>query len=353
MPFSLNGLRNSWAKPDTLAEHYFSLPKSGQREALETASGKTGLPAYLLEKDVWVVWTLSALFQSKSAPHLTFKGGTSLSKAYKIIQRFSENINLTCDIRELIKEAKDGVIPSSRSQADKWTEKVRKNLPGWIKENINPVLQKALSKEGVDARLENNGKESEKLIIHYPPLIKGNSYVSPTIQLEFGARSTGEPHEVIPVSCDMADSLPEVLFPTATLNVMLAERAFWEKATAAHVYCHQDGAPSDRFSRHWYDLVEISKTDHFAKALADKELALNVARHKEMFFREKDAKGNLISYREAVGGKINLVPTGKALEDLESDYGKMTDAGLIEKPPSFKEIMTRCGQIESQIHKTA
>ena len=87
-------------KPGALAESYFSLTRADQKEALEAASAKTGRPTFLLEKDIWVVWTLSALFQSEIAPALTFKGGTSLSKAYNAIKRFSEDIDLTCDIRQ-------------------------------------------------------------------------------------------------------------------------------------------------------------------------------------------------------------------------------------------------------------
>ncbi len=315
---------------------------------METGAGKAGLPSYLLEKDIWVVWALSVLFKSKSASALTFKGGTSLSKAYKVIRRFSEDIDLTCDIRQFIPEANES--PSTSSQAKKWSEKIRKSLPVWIESQIKPIIESALKKDGMEARLEADGKE--KLLIHYSPLTKGIDYVSPMVLLEFGARSTGEPHEKLSITCDIADHVTGVLFPTATPNVMRIERTFWEKATAIHVYCHQAGIPSDRFSRHWYDLVEISQTIHFNQALGDRELARNVAKHKEMFFKEKDSHGKVINYIDAVSGKINLVPVGKALLDLSTDYGKMTEAGLIQNPPSFEKMMGFCREIEFKINAT-
>jgi hypothetical protein len=334
-----------------MPESYFSLSKDDQKEALETASSKTGLPPYLLEKDIWVVWALSALFQSNAASLLTFKGGTSLSKAYKAIHRFSEDIDLTCDIHQFIPEIGHGSpIPPNRSQADKWTEKVRKNLPGWIEGKIKPIIEQALKHAGIKAHLEISGKEKEKLIIHYPAAVKSVDYVSQTVQLEFGARSTGEPHEKRPIVCDIASQIPSVLFPTATPNVMLVERTFWEKATAIHVYCRQSDIPSDRFSRHWYDLFEISNTGYYSKAISDGELALNVAQHKEMFFREKDSSGIAINYSQAIEGKIELVPKGKSHDNLATDYKKMTESGLIQDPPSFKKITTRCGEIESKIN---
>lgn len=110
-----------------MADAFFALSEAERREVLEVARERTGRPTHLLEKDVWVVWTLAAIFDSPVADQLTFKGGTSLSKAYRIIERFSEDIDLTVDIRRLIPDlAGEGrELPASRSQADKWTRAVR------------------------------------------------------------------------------------------------------------------------------------------------------------------------------------------------------------------------------------
>ena len=103
---------------------------------------------------MWVVWTLRALFESPLSADLTFKGGTSLSKAYKIIDRFSEDIDLTYDIRKLIPDliGDGGDLPASRSQAGKWTKAVRHRLPEWIKANVRPVIEASLARDRLEAK---------------------------------------------------------------------------------------------------------------------------------------------------------------------------------------------------------
>lgn len=112
-----------------MADYFFNLSEADQREALEYARSATGRPAHLLEKDLWVVWTLQTLFDSPLAEDLTFKGGTSLSKAYKVIDRFSEDIDLTLDIRKLIPDLLQGKeLPDTPSQEKKWTKAIRARL---------------------------------------------------------------------------------------------------------------------------------------------------------------------------------------------------------------------------------
>ena len=134
-----------------MAEALLGLGEGERREALLVAADRTGRPAYLLEKDVWVVWALGALFESALGEHLVFKGGTSLSKAYGgLIKRFSEDIDLTHDIRQLIPDmadAGDEPIPSSRSQARRWTDAVKERLPVWISGEVVPVLKVLISTE--------------------------------------------------------------------------------------------------------------------------------------------------------------------------------------------------------------
>jgi predicted nucleotidyltransferase component of viral defense system len=117
---------------------------------------------------VWVVWILGALFESPVATDLTFKGGTSLSKVYKIIDRFSEDIDLTYDIRKLIADLRGGeeFLPANRSQASKWTQAVRDRLPEWIATEVQPLLQAARERQQLGATLEIGGPEHDKLLLH-------------------------------------------------------------------------------------------------------------------------------------------------------------------------------------------
>ncbi len=337
-----------------MADSWFTLSREDQAEALEVAAAQTGRPPHLLEKDIWVVWTLSAIYESALAEKLTFKGGTSLSKVYKIIDRFSEDIDLTYDIREVVPELlRDGnPIPASPSQAKRITARVRERLPHWIEGEVLPILLTAMQKDGLKATLSLAGNENEKLILAYEPIKVGTGYAASTIQLEFGGRATGEPHQRHAVTCDMALAINGIVFPTAQPLVMAAERTFWEKATAAHVYCRQERLRGERYSRHWYDLAAMASSGHAQAAIADRELAYAVAEHKSMFFAEKDASKNSIDYKSAVSTEIQIIPDGRALEVLEKDYAAMLEDGLLSNnQPSFSKIISTCDELEHLINR--
>lgn len=339
-----------------MAEYFFDLSKKDQREALEYGRTETGRPIHLLEKDVWVVWTLRALFDAPLAADLTFKGGTSLSKVYKVIDRFSEDIDLTYDISKLIPDliGEGGELPPSRSQAGKWTQAVRHRLPDWIRQNVQPVIQAALERGHLDARLELSGQENDKLLLHYPALTQGTGYVAPVVTLEFGGRATGEPHQTFQVTCDIAEHLSGVAFPTASPLVMSVARTFWEKATAAHVFCTQGRIRSERYARHWHDLAAIARSPHFATVVADRSVATAVARHKSFFFIEKDSNGEVIDYAAATTGHLKIVPEGEAKTALAKDYAAMlADQVMVGDALAFDKLLQTCADIEAQVNQAS
>lgn len=339
-----------------MPESWFELSSADQSEALEVAAGRSGRPAHLLEKDIWVVWALAAIYASPLGRTLTFKGGTSLSKVHKVIDRFSEDIDLTYDIRELVPDLlRDGnPIPASASQEKKITSAVRSRLPQWIEKTVQPVIEQALVASGLQAELSLAGKDCDKLIITYPATKKGTGYAAATIQLEFGARATGEPHQRHHVACDIAPLIDGVTFPTAQPLVMAAERTFWEKATAAHVYCLQGRLRGERYSRHWYDLAALAKTAHFDSAASDHQLARQVAEHKSMFFAEKDANGGKVDYYQATSGELRLIPQGPSLDALEKDYAAMLEDGLLAfEQPTFDAVMASCAASQDKINRLA
>ena len=339
-----------------MPESWFALSRGDQAEALEVASGRGGRPAHLLEKDLWVVWILSVIYESPHATKLTFKGGTSLSKVYKIIDRFSEDIDLTYDIRELVPDLlRDGnPIPASPSQEKKISSAVRARLSHWIKEVIKPLIEAALSAANLQAELTIIGKDQDKVAIRYPAVKAGTGYAAPTVLLEFGARSTGEPNAQHEVTCDIAPYVQDIAFPSAQPRVMFVERTFWEKATAVHVYCHQQRPTRVRYSRHWYDLAAIAKTAHFGSAIRDRHLAKSVAEHKSLFFSEKDEIGSRIDYFRAVSGFIKLIPEGASLTALAEDYAAMIEDGLLPvDQPQFTELLDQCRSIEEMVNRGA
>ena len=132
---------------------------------------------------------------------------------------------------------------------------------------------------------------------------------------------------------------------------MRAERTFWEKATAAHVYSLQGRLRGERYSRHWYDLAAMAKSGHAYTAITDRQLAQNVAEHKSMFFTEKNADNVWIDYATAVSGGIKLVPDGGALQALKLDYAAMLEDGLLpSNQPSFVEIIDICTELQKKIN---
>ncbi|KZX95603.1 MULTISPECIES: nucleotidyl transferase AbiEii/AbiGii toxin family protein [unclassified Sulfitobacter] len=209
----------------TESQTYFSLSREDKIDALEVAASKLGRPADLLEKDIWVVWVLNALFDSDLGEHLVFKGGTSLSKVYKAIDRFSEDVDLTYDIRQIIPDA----------------------------------------------------------------------------------------------------------------------------------YCLRGAfRGGDRYARHWYDLDRLQAVGIAARALEDKPLAQDVAKHKQHFFRETDRAGATINYADAVSGSLCLIPEGVALEALAQDYQKMQEAGLLQSDSiAFDDLIARLMVLQDRANNRA
>lgn len=149
---------------------FLGLDPTERGEALAVAADASGRPADILEKDVWVVWTLGALFGSSFAGQLCFKGGTSLSKAYRIIERFSEDIDVTYDIRALLPDLLGGTtadpLPPNRSRAKKWSQLVRGRLPAWVEESALPAIRTRLDIDRAPASVRTEG---DRLYLRYEP----------------------------------------------------------------------------------------------------------------------------------------------------------------------------------------
>jgi hypothetical protein len=159
---------------------------------------------------------------------------------------------------------------------------------------------------------------------------------------------------VFEVVCDLAEHLPELSFPTASPMVMSVARTFWEKATAAHVFCAQGRIRSERFARHWHDLAAIARSGHFAGVISDRAVAAAVAQHKSHFFAKKDASGNVIDYAAAVTGHLRIVPEGEARVALEQDYAAMlSDEVMVGDAMPFADLLRACAELENLINRAS
>ena len=172
---------------------FLNLSSEEKISKLEAYSSTSGKNTFLLEKDIWIVWVLDCLFRAPFGDDLVFKGGTSLSKAYGAIDRFSEDIDLTYDIRAIAKDLieETGVIPKTRSQAKRWTKEIDRRLTKWISEVVVPYLNLELYKQGLEMGVSQVGSIAK--LKYNPSRLIQTGYLDPEIILEFGARSTGEP----------------------------------------------------------------------------------------------------------------------------------------------------------------
>ncbi len=335
---------------------FHSLSVGDRRDALEVAASQSGWPAYLLEKDIWVVHALHLLFNAPFGEHLAFKGGTSLSKAYKAIRRFSEDVDITYDIRVIAPDLASEMDKHSsltRSQSDKWRKKIRRQLNEQVSERILPNIEEGLFRSDLPARVYVDKESlSPTLRIDYSPLFDDYGFVKSEVMIEFDARATGEPREERIITCDAAKFLSgDVKFPSAHASVLLAERTFLEKATAIHVFCLQERRRGERLSRHWHDLVRLDNAGYADKALASRQLACAVARHKAMFFPENGSDGKRIDYHAALSGGLRLIPSGEACETLADDYARMVEGGiLLDDTESFDQLMEQCAGIEARVN---
>lgn len=331
---------------------FFQLTPADQLEAINVAADASGIPPHLLEKDIWVVWALQHVFAGPHAAHLVFKGGTSLSKAHNVIRRFSEDVDLTYDIRAIAGDLvgnTDEPLPANRSQEKKWSKAIRMRLADWVSAEIAPGLQQDLLRHDLPATVR---VEGDKAFIDYRALTAGTGYVSQAVMLEFGARSTGEPSDRHELRCDAAAYLPAVTFPATHAQVMRPERTFWEKVTAIHVFCLQGAfRGGQRFARHWYDVIRLDSTGFADRAIANRSLALAVAEHKGAFFPEKNTDGSMIDYHAATSGQLRLVPSADALTRLSTDYRHMIDDGLfLDEADPFEALLDRCRELERKIN---
>jgi hypothetical protein len=217
--------------------------------------------------------------------------------------------------------------------------------------DVVPQLTHDLAQQSLPATVR---AADDKVFVNYQPMASGTGYVPSAIMLEFRARSTGEPFELRPVLCDAAMHLQGVAFPEAMPQVMRAERTFWEKATAIHVFCAQGTfRGGDRFARHWHDVTRLDAAGFADLAVADTALAHAVADHKTIFFAEKKLDGELIDYHAAVSGGLCLVPDDDALVKLAADYQHMVDDGLfLDEVESFDVLLDRCLAIQQKANAT-
>jgi hypothetical protein len=281
---------------------------------------------------------------------MAFKGGTSLSKVFGAIARFSEDVDITLDYRGLDSSFDPFAEGVSRNRLKKFSDDLKSFVRDHAYDIVAPHFQRTLAAE-FDAEefqliISDDG---EQLRLHYPTVLDSNGdYVGASVLIELGGRNIIEPNKVYEVLPDIAEHVPTLHFPHSNVNVLSPARTFWEKATLMHVECQRGEfrTTAERLSRHWYDLAMLADLAHGQAALSDRTLLADVVKHKKVFFNASYA-----NYDACLVGQLKLIPNDAALIALREDFQRMIDAGMfIGAPPVFDDSVDRLRALESTIN---
>ncbi|HVT47221.1 MAG TPA: nucleotidyl transferase AbiEii/AbiGii toxin family protein [Vicinamibacterales bacterium] len=334
---------------------FLQLPASERKVYIDEAGARRGLSPVILEKDFWVCWLLGILFQSPFRDAIVFKGGTSLSKVFGVINRFSEDIDLSLAPSFLGLDEPDAAAALSKGQAGKWMERAEAKCTEVVRDALAPEIASVIETHlgaaeqpwltfEVDAH-----SHSPVLLFHYPttqpPAL---DYLKRSVKLEFGSLTEQRPTGSHAVRPWIADVLPDA-FADWHCDVVALDlhRAFWEKATILHAEHHRpaDKTMPDRFARHYADTAALALHADASGAMEKSELRDRVVRWKSRFFGSAWARYDL-----AAPPTFKLVPPPEREAPLRRDYQAMRDMYLSEPAP-FEEILSTLADVERQVNE--
>lgn len=302
-----------------------------------TAGERVGLPAYAVEKDWWVVQTLRTIFQMEIGQHLLFKGGTSLSKAWSLINRFSEDIDLALNREYLGFDS--GLI--SKTQV----RKLRAASFEYITEHFTKNLKNAFHDAGfsdLTFEYENLGdgdQDPVSILVQYPAVIEHPDYIKPRIKVEIGSRSLKDPFTDRSFRSIISDEFSDKSYADENITIpcINPERTYLEKLFLLHEEFQkpEDKIRVDRLSRHLYDLYQIANSGYREKA-HDAKLISDIIAHRERF---NGMKG--VDYGTHFPPRLNPIPPDNYIEAWRADYKKMQDEMIPGENPSFDNLIEK------------
>lgn len=330
------------------------LKAADQRDYFEAAAERIGTIRQATEKDFWVCRVIDAMFDGLSTrPKLYFKGGTSLSKGYGLIKRFSEDIDIVVSRGGLgIKTADDplaaGLSKKKREEALTAVKaKCSAHVLGRMCANLRDLLPMCTIEEDSD------DADQMSLRVTYPSLVKAEGYLKPYVKIECGARGALEPlsrRDIAPyIQSELGN---KIQLTTSKVTLISAERTFWEKALILHgIYCgfrddkNRRPGEGNLISRHYYDVAMMADSMEGKRAVADDDLLSRVRQHKQLMFRRGWEKLD-----EAKPGGIHLVPQKEISNDLEADYEEMSGM-MFGDPPEFGWVLGEIKKLEEAINE--
>lgn len=323
-------------------------PEEQLRTAFRNTAQKTGLHEAIIEKDFWVCLTLDYLFHKCPwAKAFTFKGGTSLSKCYGLIQRFSEDIDLILDWRVLGYELNEPWAERSNTKQDAFNKEANLRAEQFLNDKLLPVLKQDMSVIlGKEAVLYILPEDPQTICFQYPKIFEDSSTLQ-VIRLEIGALAAWTPSVEKTVASYVAECYPKA-FSKSNTSVLTAaaERTFWEKATILH---HEANRPENlpmpsRYSRHYYDLYCIAHSENKKAAYDNLSLLKRVVDFKMKFYPRKWAH-----YELAIPGTLKLLPPEYRMEALRKDYASMANM-MFGEHPDFDSLMEYIRDLENEIN---
>lgn len=327
--------------------YWFQLSEQNRQEVFEETATQKGLPLTAIEKDWWVVQTLSIIFSTNYADVLIFKGGTSLSKGWNLIQRFSEDIDLALDRKFLgfSGELSKGAI-----------KKLRRKSYQFITEVFTEELKNKFTELGFEnvlvkyREVENHDQDPLIIEIRYPTLIKNDNYLKPAVLVEVGSRSLKEPFTHRSFGTIISEVFADKPFADKPISIPVVnpERTFLEKIFLLHEEFQkpQNKIRVERLSRHLYDIEKLSQTEYAKIALANSELYNTIVKH-----REKFTPISGIDYANHTPDKIRFIPPDTILKDWQQDYEIMTQTMIYDNPLKFHELIRRLTELQKQINE--
>jgi hypothetical protein len=308
----------------------------------------TRLSEGVIEKDFWVCYTLGHLFhRSEFKDHVVFKGGTSLSKAFGLISRFSEDIDLILDWRLLGYSLDEPWQMRSNTKQDKFKLESIERTNNYLANVFTPSLKASLSEElGVEAN-HYTSNEEETIVFAYPRIFQPGAALD-VIRLEIGPLAAWTPTVEATITPYITEQRPEASSEPSTRVITVSpERSFWEKITILHQEANRPTSKLmlPRYSRHYYDVYRLGHSPVKDNALADTALLQKVVDFKMKFYRSPWAK-----FEGCKPGTLALTLPEYRISELAQDYQAMQEF-LIGERPSLDEIMGYLGQLQDEINR--
>jgi len=321
--------------------NWLQLDDEGRRSSVNETARRLRFSANVVEKDWWVVMALKAIFSSSIKDYASFKGGTSLSKGWHLIERFSEDADIALD------KSFWGIAGESRTQR----ERIRKKSRAYIREELTPELDRLFREMGAKdyelryVETEDSDKDPTVILIPYRSLYAANEYVSSQVKIEISCRSLKEPQDKVVVRPYLAEVFPEE-FGDFTTEVMAVNpsRTFLEKIFLLHEELHKEHPRTHRITRHLYDIERLIDTQYGKNALADTKMYAEIVKHRSVW---NTIRG--IDYRSHHPSTIDFIPKGDILSLWEEDYSQMRENFIYGEALPYPELINRLEELQERI----